>query len=349
MSRRLPSPDIARIVLAVTLAAAIGLTGTDLVLANPFGVGGDAAPSAPIVNGFSGWLLLKQAEFYRMMTSALRAARADGSASYGLVALSFAYGIFHAAGPGHGKAVISSYLLATEQTWRRGMMLSWLSAFLQATVAIAVVVICTTFLNLTAREIHGAVRIVEMASYLTIALLGLQLAWRNGRLFLLALAATIAVRPVVNSGGGQGVLGMGSFGGSDGNRGGCLCGRPHHVDPINAASGGSWKQMWTAIVGVGLRPCSGAIVVLVFAAAQEMLPIGILSTLAMAVGTSITVTAIATVAVKAKGIAFRVLSGGRGSSLHLLRGLEALAGIAVLAFGTLLLAGYMTYETALLR
>ena len=54
----------------------------------------------------------------------------------GMIGLSFAYGVFHAAGPGHGKAVISSYMLANEVALRRGIMLSFVSAFLQAATAI---------------------------------------------------------------------------------------------------------------------------------------------------------------------------------------------------------------------
>ena len=56
-----------------------------------------------------------------------------------LLGVSFLYGIFHAAGPGHGKAVISSYLVANEETWRRGIVLSFASALLQAFVAVALV------------------------------------------------------------------------------------------------------------------------------------------------------------------------------------------------------------------
>ena len=53
--------------------------------------------------------------------------------------MSFLYGIFHAAGPGHGKAVISSYMVANEETWRRGVVLSFASALLQALVAVVLV------------------------------------------------------------------------------------------------------------------------------------------------------------------------------------------------------------------
>ena len=86
-------------------------------------------------------ILAKQSEFYREMSSTIRAAKSDGSAVWTLLGISFAYGIFHAAGPGHGKAVISSYLVADEETARRGIVLSFASALLQALMAVALVAV----------------------------------------------------------------------------------------------------------------------------------------------------------------------------------------------------------------
>src|SRR6185437_15067095 len=78
----------------------------DAALAQPFGLS-----RASDAGGFAGYILAKQAEFYRMLSGTIRAAKTDGSAAYTLLGISFLYGIFHAAGPGHGKAVISSYLV----------------------------------------------------------------------------------------------------------------------------------------------------------------------------------------------------------------------------------------------
>ena len=60
--------------------------------------------------------------FYRALSGLIRAAKTDGSAYWSLIGISFIYGVFHAAGPGHGKAVISSYMVANERpggaAWR---------------------------------------------------------------------------------------------------------------------------------------------------------------------------------------------------------------------------------------
>ena len=119
-----------------------------------------------------------------MLSGLIRAAKADGSAAYTLLGISFLYGIFHAAGPGHGKAVISSYLVANDETWRRGIVLSFASAMLQAFTAIAVVGIAAAMLGATAKAMGDTVRVIEIVSYALILLIGLRLLWVKGRAFL---------------------------------------------------------------------------------------------------------------------------------------------------------------------
>ena len=109
-----------------------------------------ARRAAAAADGIIGWMFAKQAEFYQDFSRIIRAAKTDGSAVWTLLGVSFLYGIFHAAGPGHGKAVISSYLVANEETWRRGIVLSFASALLQAFVAVALVGIAAVLLNATA-------------------------------------------------------------------------------------------------------------------------------------------------------------------------------------------------------
>src|SRR5207253_8348707 len=134
-----------------------------------------------------GWILLKQAEFYKQFAGLIRAAKSDGSAAWSLFGLSFLYGIFHAAGPGHGKAVISSYMVANEETWRRGVVLSFASALLQALVAVVLVGIAAVMLNATAATMNRAVNAIEIVSYSLIILIGLRLLWVKGRAFIVAL------------------------------------------------------------------------------------------------------------------------------------------------------------------
>ena len=96
------------------------------------------APSTGLFSHWLVWINQHQQAFYRSLSTTMKAMRDDGSNMWLLVGLSFAYGVFHAAGPGHGKAVISSYMVANEVALRRGVMLSFVSAFLQALTAIVV-------------------------------------------------------------------------------------------------------------------------------------------------------------------------------------------------------------------
>ena len=169
--------------IAVLLLAATALTDA-FAQVRPFG-----GLRPPPADGIVGWILAKQALFYRALSGLIRAAKTDGSAYWGLMGISFAYGIFHAAGPGHGKAVISSYLFANEETWRRGIALSFASALLQALTAIVLVAVVAVLIGATAKMMGDTVRVIEVVSYALIVLLGARLLWVKGRGFLHALHA----------------------------------------------------------------------------------------------------------------------------------------------------------------
>ena len=186
----------AQLIVFVLVGVALVIGAADAFAQNPFGAPKGLPPPAPPPAGITGWLLAKQAEFYRLLSGAIRNAKTDGSAAWLLMGLSFAYGIFHAAGPGHGKAVISSYLVANEETWKRGIVLSFASALVQALVAIAVVGIAAALLGATAKTMSTAVWWIEIASYALIALMGAQLLYTKGRGFLAEWALLRAPKSV---------------------------------------------------------------------------------------------------------------------------------------------------------
>ena len=97
-------------------------------------------------------------------------------------------------------------------------------------------------------------------------------------------------------------------------------------------------------MAVGARPCSGAIIVLVFALAQGLFWAGVVSTFIMGLGTAITVAAIASIAVSAKSWAARFAETQSGYGALAMRGIEVGAAVVIIAFGTLLLAGYVVTE-----
>jgi nickel/cobalt exporter len=323
-------------IVAFVLVATICLDGfVHAALAqSPFGAP-RPSPDAQ-VGGLIGWLLTKQSEFYREMSSTIRAAKSDGSAVWTLLAISFGYGIFHAAGPGHGKAVISSYLVANEETARRGIVLSFASALMQSLVAVTIVGISAWLLNATARTMCGAERAIEIASYALIAAFGARLVWTKGGGFVRALQAE---RPAPAHHHDHGHHHHDHDHVHDEH-----CGHSHGPTPDQLAGPGGWRRGLGAIVAVGIRPCSGAILVLVFALAQGLFWAGVAATLVMGLGTAITVATIAVIAVSAKDLARRLSAGRDGGGVLVMRGMEFGAAGLVLLFGLGLLAGYIAAE-----
>ncbi len=338
--------------LAICAAAAAAILIFDgamqaLLAQTPFG--GPRPSAEPQVGGIIGWLLARQSEFYREMSSAIRAAKSDGSAVWTLLAVSFAYGIFHAAGPGHGKAVISSYLIANQETARRGIVLSFASALMQSLVAVVIVAICAWLLNATAKTMCGAERAIEILSYALIAAFGARLVWTKGGGFIRALQAPRPALAMASAGHGHG-HGHDHHHHHDHDHGPDQHvhdehgGHAHGPEPSELAGPGGWRRGFGAIFAVGIRPCSGAILVLVFALAQGLFWAGIAATFVMGLGTAITVAAIAVVAVSAKDLARRLSAGTEGGGTLVMRGVEFGAAGLVLLFGVGLLFGYLAAE-----
>jgi nickel/cobalt transporter (NicO) family protein len=355
---RLPLATLSILAVVVILLVA-GAADLAMAQAGPFGVPRPQATPPAQSGGVVGWILAKQAEFYRQFSGLIRAAKADGSAAWALFGVSFLYGIFHAAGPGHGKAVISSYVIANEETWIRGVVLSFASALLQALVAVAIVGVAAALLNATAATMSRTVAAIEIVSYSLIILIGLRLLWVKGRALIAVLhtlqhpaAVGAAVAPAhehahhahahAHACAHAGHRGSGHAHHHEEDA--SAWGHAHGPEPVELAGPGGWQRGLSAIVAVGLRPCSGAIIVLVFSLAQGLFWAGVVSTFIMGLGTAITVAAIASVAVGAKAWARR-FAGTRSSYGTLaLRGIEVAAAALIIAFGTLLLTGYMASE-----
>jgi nickel/cobalt transporter (NicO) family protein len=356
-------------VVAVLVAFATGIVSA---WSAPFGAPHPAA--AMSVSGLTGWIFAEQAAFYRSLSGFIRAGKEDGAAMWELFGISFVYGVFHAAGPGHGKAVISSYLVANEETWRRGIALSFVSAAIQSVVAIVVVAIAAVLLGATAKTIGLTVHLVEIISYALVILIGLRLLYVKGRSFLvacreltwrqtpeLAFAAAHAAKPLSavtlqSSGQRPGAMAMRAgqcqVDGCTAHVHGFHChddhesawGHAHGPEPTMLAGAGGWRRGLAAVVAVGLRPCSGAIIVLIFALAQDLFWTGVGATLIMGLGTAATVAAIATVAVSARGLASRIARTRAALGMLAMRAIEVGAAALIVGFGALLLAGYVASE-----
>jgi ABC-type nickel/cobalt efflux system permease component RcnA len=376
----------------IVLATAVTLSSAAAHAAmSPFGI---ATPDA--TGGFFGgplgpvfaWVAVHQAAFYRSLTAALSSLKTSPAGLWLFFGLSFAYGVFHAVGPGHGKAVISSYLMASGESVRRGIALSFLAALVQAASAILIVLIGTIMLRVTATTMTAATDKIEIASYALITLFGAWLLWAKLR-------------------GGDhhhhhhhfvpGTTGRGHDAHDDGHDhdhtrdhdrdrheprqdeghaghahhhdhhhgDGCdhdhAHGHDHGIAPAPADHAGraatslavshpagavtrGFTRAWSAVLSVGIRPCSGAIIILVFAWSQGLFAAGVGATLVMSLGTGLTVATLAALAVSARGVALRLAEGGTGATIALrfARGIEIAGAAAVLILGIVLLGGALS-------
>ncbi|MBZ9809833.1 nickel/cobalt transporter [Mesorhizobium sp. BR1-1-9] len=343
------------------------------------------------------WINLRQQEFYRALATAMKAMRQDNSKLWVLIGLSFAYGIFHAAGPGHGKAVISSYMVANEVALRRGILLSFVSALLQGLTAVAVMAVAYFVLRGTAVSMTDAAWFMEIMSFVFVTLFGAWLLWRKLgpsilRLFGRGPAYSLSAAHAGHSHASHSHAGLTGHTGSshaahshsahalhghdrhDHGHGHShdhhdhgthdhhhdhgahdhahhdhaagevceTCGHSHAPDPaLLSGDRFDWRTAWTAVAAVGIRPCSGALIVLSFALLNGLWLGGLLSVLAMSIGTAITVSALATIAVTAKNWAVYFAGDGRmGNRIH---SIVEIGGAAfVFLFGLLLLSASLT-------
>jgi ABC-type nickel/cobalt efflux system permease component RcnA len=273
------------------------------------------------------WARDKQQIFYGAMSGALRNIKTGAplAAAWTLMLLSFGYGVFHAAGPGHGKAVISAWLLATENELHRGVLIALLSAVIQAMTAILIVsilLVAVASVGAAARDVAG---VLESASYGLIALMGLYLVWT-------------ALRP----------HGHAHHGHDHHDHHGHECTHPHVPEAKQMKGAWSLTKAFSLAFAVGIRPCTGAILVLIFANALGLYWAGIASTFAMAVGTFLTVSAIAAIAVYSKKLAMRLARQDDRWLDWLAFALRFAGGAAIAGLGAILFLGSLGTTNAMM-
>jgi ABC-type nickel/cobalt efflux system permease component RcnA len=287
--------------LALVLLAAAGLWALSAGTINP-----GAAWTRLIA-----WIVATQRELHAALATAMRAVQAEGSiAAPALVWLGFLYGVFHAAGPGHGKVVITTYLATQKETLGRGIALAVAAAMVQGLTAVLAVFATVTLLEQTARQSQVLAGRIELLSFALVAGLGAFLTLRHGRNLCQARTATPCG----------------------------TCGHHHHSPPPTRA-------FMASILSIGLRPCTGAILVLVLAIALDQRTAGIAAVLAMSTGTALTTAAMASLAVLARDQASRLASRLDTDQTRLTRIADTIAligGLALLAMGTALLHATLT-------
>lgn len=265
----------------------------------------------------------QQRELQRGLAKAVHAVNDEGSigALASLLGLAFLYGVFHAAGPGHGKAVIATYLMSNESALRRGVALSFLSAAAQGVTAVCAVGLLAVVLGFVSKEVAGVMEVLEDVSYAMIAAIGVYLIVQTVR-------SILAGRDLHEAAHDHAHHDHAHDHGHDHHH---HHAHDHlHVVPANVRS---WREGVAVVAAIGLRPCSGAVLVLLFALAQGMFFVGALATAAISLGTAITVAALAVAATTARGLALRLAGGMDGWLLWTFWGLRIAGGLALLILG----------------
>jgi ABC-type nickel/cobalt efflux system permease component RcnA len=316
----------------------------------------DAVQAAPIATGFwSGlwqFILDGQREMSTAISGAVRRLKAEGSigAAAALITVSFIYGILHAAGPGHGKFVISAYALASERTARRATLLSFMAAFVQAVSAIVIVGVLALVFKATRMQTRALEAWLETISWGLIAVFGAWLVWRQLRPGGAHAHEHAHAGSVTHDHDGHRHdhahyhhhhhdhhhnqrhgdahhHGHTHAAGSHAHDGAACstCGHEHLPSPSSLDGAWSWRKAWALALSIGIRPCTGAIAVLILAGSIGLFWAGVLSAFAMAIGTAITVSILASVAVGSRELAAR-MAGGDGVWVGRVQRVAALGG-----------------------
>jgi ABC-type nickel/cobalt efflux system permease component RcnA len=361
-----------RIVLVLLALAAACLPGWQMAHANPSGpvmmaqadtaqpsrvkpgqlllqrrknaASGDAAPT--LFDNPVEWIKAQQRAFYGKMSAALNTMKRGSpfTAALTLMGLSFAYGVLHAAGPGHGKAVVSAWLLANERQLKRGVMISFMAALFQAVTAVVLVSALLLTVSAAASTAKSMAIALEAVSYGLIALTGMWLIWQALRPRFAPVAA------VVESHGHDHDHAHHHHEHNHDHEHGpdCGCGHAHMPSASDLDQPVSlWKAVGIAFA-VGVRPCTGGILVLLFSSALGLYWAGVAATFVMALGTAITVSIIASLAVKSRDMALKY-SGHNALWLDRTTfGLKLMGGLFIACIGGLLFWATATNTTPLI-
>tara|TARA_R110002094_G_scaffold106220_1_gene104788 strand:- start:1985 stop:2887 length:903 start_codon:yes stop_codon:yes gene_type:complete len=269
------------------------------------------------------WAAGQQRAFQNTIAMALRGARAgEAGAVLALVSACFAYGLAHAAGPGHGKVLIGGYGFARKVPMLRLSLIALAASLGQAVMATLLVYAGVLILNLSRQAMIGVTeQIFAPASYVAIVAIGLWLMWRGLR----RLRGGAAPHHVHSQPDNSDVC--------------ASCGHAHGPTLEQVDKANSLGEALALIAGIAIRPCTGALFVLIITWQMGIAMIGVLGAFAMAVGTAVITIG---VGFAATGLRGGVLAGAVGSArgAQIAAGAELIAGcfVVVLAGGLLLRA-----------
>ncbi len=274
--------------------------------------------------------VLWQKDLHRQMTQLLQqVAEQPHQAGLSLVIFSLLYGVLHALGPGHGKVVIATFLATHPARVKTSIRLTLLASLLQGSVAIGLVTVMLVILQTSSRQLHLSSFWLEKGSYLLVIGLGVLMGYRALR----ALWRALRPRPAPL---------FRAFQPHHQHDAQCGCGHAHLPTPQQMQGSVSLKTLLLVVVSMGLRPCSGAIMMLLFAKVIGVYGWGVISAAVMALGTALTISAIGVLVQQARSVAQRLAQPREtAGSARLLIPLLTLTGSLIL-----IVAGLALWQSA---
>lgn len=256
------------------------------------------------------WAAAWQRDFQNALAGALRALRAgDPGAVTAMLTLCFGYGFVHAVGPGHGKVVIGGYGLGARVAALRLSAIAVASSLMQAVSAIALVALGFALFGWTRQRMTGLAD--DTFADISAAAIGLVGLW----LLVRGLRHAIGARTRAH----------GHDPHDDHDHHGPDCGHRHGPTADEAARVTGWRDAALLIASIGIRPCTGALFLLIITWHMGLVWAGIAGTFAMAAGTASVTFGVALASVTARESLLRAMNGGRRLALAL-PALEIAAG-----------------------
>ena len=272
------------------------------------------------------WVWSKQREFHRALTREFRALRGNERVGWALVLMSFLYGVFHAAGPGHGKAVLTTYLLTQGNRRSRAIVMGASAALLQGLTALLLVYGLVRLVGWVPTETEQASLWATRTSFALLSIVGV---------YLLIRALT-GMRNVLSQKSSDARHGHSDHH-NHSTSGECGCSHIPTVNEVNRAE--SRAAVMGTVLAIGLRPCSGAVLVLILAIVSDLMWHGAFAVLAMSLGTALTIVLLAIFASTAREWASAITSHRSRFWSLTAGGVEALGGVVLLFLGLWFLKG----------
>lgn len=289
------------------------------------------------------WAADGQRMFQDSMAGALRRLKAgDSGAISALMALCFGYGFLHSAGPGHGKFLTGGYGLGSGVRLGPLLGIAVASSLGQATTAIAMVYAGVLLFEWTREQMVGVTeQVMAPISYAAILFIGVWLVWRGIRTMR---RIQQAVRQDANA---MGVWppakvdhGHSHASSTSSDKVCDHCGHSHGPTMQEVADVSGWRDVAILVASIAVRPCTGALFLLILTWRMGIEGAGIAETYVMALGTASVTAGVALIAVLARD---GVLATGTrfGAARATLPVLEIAAGATIVLISVQLLRPFL--------